>query len=126
MTTDATGVVTAPEGSSDVSTLDRVRVLVTGGSGFIGSHVVRRLIGDGATVLSLSSSAAEAPAMRLADVADAFEVVTGNLRDPESLARVVTAARPDVVIHLAALTHVGRSFFSVDETIQTNVQGTVN
>jgi nucleoside-diphosphate-sugar epimerase len=102
------------------------RVLVTGASGFIGSHVVRRLLADGARVVALTSPRHDAPPERLADVAADLELVTADICDPSSLADGIAAARPELVIHLAAFTHVGRSFDRVDETITTNVQGTVH
>ena len=102
------------------------RVLVTGASGFVGSHVVRQLVGDGAHVVALSSSVSQRTPERLADVIADIEIVDANICDPSSLTHAVAVARPDLVIHLAAFTHVGRSFYRVDENIQTNVQGTVN
>ena len=48
------------------------------------------------------------------------------MRDAASLAHVVTTTRPELVIHQAAFTHVGKSFSRIDENIQINIQGTVN
>ena len=50
----------------------------------------------------------------------------GNLIDRSAMDAVVEAARPQIVWHLAAYTHVGKSWQRVDECIQANVQGTVN
>ncbi len=94
------------------------RALVTGATGFMGSHVVRRLLADGAHVVALTSAPpdGEAPA-RLCDVVDAIEVVHGDIGDRASVDAAVAAARADVVVHLAALTHVGRSFAQADAHI---------
>jgi nucleoside-diphosphate-sugar epimerase len=75
-------------------------VLVTGGTGFLGSHLVRRLVGDGArvTVLARESSST----WRFADVAGQVRMQQGDLGDAASLDRCVGQARPDLVFHLAA------------------------
>jgi len=102
------------------------RVLVTGASGFVGSHVVERLLCHGAKVFAVTSSVSSAEPQRLAAVLNDVVLLEGNLTDPASLAYVVSHAKPELVIHLAAFTHVGKSFIRIDENIQTNTQGTVN
>jgi nucleoside-diphosphate-sugar epimerase len=102
------------------------RVLVTGATGFLGSYVVKRLVASGSTVTAVTSSASSATPQRLAEVIDSIEVVGADLRDASSLAHVVANAQPELVIHQAAFTHVGKSFSRIDENIQTNIQGTVN
>jgi nucleoside-diphosphate-sugar epimerase len=109
-----------------MSGLAGTRVLVTGASGFVGSHVVDRLLDDGAEVFAVTSSVSSAEPRRLAGVLDDIVLLKANLTDPPSLADVVTRARPELVLHLAAFTHVGKSFIRIDENIQTNIQGTVN
>lgn len=99
---------------------------MTGASGFIGSHVTRQLVHAGARVFAMSSSVASARPPRLADIVDDIEIVEANLNDQPSLERLVAHTQPDRVIHLAAFTHVGKSFNRVEENIQTNIHGTVN
>jgi nucleoside-diphosphate-sugar epimerase len=109
-----------------VSGVEGKRVLVTGATGFLGSYVVKRLVAEGALVFGVSSSVSSATPERLVDVIDHMELLEANMRDGSSLAHVVAAARPELVIHQAAFTHVGKSFSRIDENIQTNIQGTVN
>lgn len=106
--------------------LERARVLVTGASGFIGSHLVRRLVEGGADVHALSSSVSSAFPVRLVDLRDRIVLHGANLIDRGALEELMRRVRPSVVFHLGAYTHVGKSWQRVDECIQVNIQGTVN
>ena len=103
-----------------------IRVLVTGATGFIGSHLVRRLVDEGAEVHALTSVVSSVYPVRLAPLRDRVTLHGGNLIDRSAMDAVVADARPTHVFHLGAYTHVGKSWQRVDECIQTNVQGTVN
>jgi nucleoside-diphosphate-sugar epimerase len=109
-----------------VDDLAGVRVLVTGATGFIGSHLARRLVADGADVHVLTSTVSSVYPVRLLGIRDQVVLHGGNLTDPSAMASVVERAKPSIVFHLGAYTHVGKSWNRLDECIQTNVQGTVN
>lgn len=109
-----------------MSSLERRRVLVTGAGGFIGSHLVRLLLREDADVYAMSDSVSLVYPIRLTDLASRITVVEANVNDRSSLDHVAATVEPEFVVHLAAFTHVGKSFRRVDENIQTNVQGTVN
>jgi nucleoside-diphosphate-sugar epimerase len=101
-------------------------VLVTGATGFIGSHLTRRLVREGAEVHAVTSTVSAIYPPRLHDVRDRIVLHGANLTDNSAIAAVVDRAKPRVVFHLGAYTHVGKSWSRVNECIQTNVQGTVN
>lgn len=115
--------------SIDLSLLRGRRVLVTGASGFIGGWVTGCLVAHGASVTAMVSGRSgrshHGDAV-LRAWPDAVTVVTAELTDPSSLRAMVERCRPELVIHQAAFTHVGRSFSQLDANIQTNIQGTVN
>jgi nucleoside-diphosphate-sugar epimerase len=102
------------------------RVLVTGASGFIGSHLTRRLIADGAEVHALTSTVSSVYPTRLLEVRDRITLHEGSLADRGALNIVAAEVKPSYVFHLGAYTHVGKSWQRVDECIQVNIQGTVN
>lgn len=108
-----------------MSELEGTPVLVTGASGFIGSHLVRRLVAEGAEVHGLSSSVSSVYPVRLLDLRERITVHEGNLTDRRAMDGLVETVRPQVVFHLGAYTHVGKSWQRMDECIQTNVGGTV-
>jgi UDP-glucose 4-epimerase len=81
---------------------------------------------EGAEVHVLTSSVSSIYPVRLLDIRKDVTVHGGNLNDRWALDHVVTKARPEVVFHLGAYTHVGKSWERADECIQTNVQGSVN
>jgi nucleoside-diphosphate-sugar epimerase len=109
-----------------VDDLRDARVLLTGASGFIGSHLCRRLVGDGADVHVLTSTVSSVYPIRLTDLRGLITVHEGSLCDRGAMDVVARRVRPSHVFHLGAYTHVGKSWQRVDECIQTNVQGTVN
>jgi nucleoside-diphosphate-sugar epimerase len=109
-----------------VASLTDRRVLVTGASGFIGSHLTRRLIDEGADVHALTSSVSSVYPPRLLPLREQITLHEGSLTDRSAMDALVDRVRPQVVFHLGAYTHVGKSWQRVDECVQTNVQGTVN
>jgi nucleoside-diphosphate-sugar epimerase len=109
-----------------VADLTGVRVLVTGATGFIGSHVVDALLGHDAEVHALTSTVSSVYPQRLLRVRDRVTLHEGSLSDRSAMDAVADAVRPRLVFHLGAYTHVGKSWQRVDECVQVNVQGTVN
>lgn len=120
------GSVVSGDRDPRVDQLAGRRVLVTGGSGFIGSHLTAALVEVGAETHVLSSAVSSVYPHRLTALRSAITLHEGNLTDRTALRAVVRDARPEVVFHLGAYTHVGKSWSRIDECIQTNVQGTVN
>ena len=100
-----------------------MRILVTGGAGFIGSFVVDRLLAAGHTVRVLDNLDPQvhpegAPAYLAADA----ELVRGDVRDRGLLERAVADA--DAVVHAAAAVGVGQSLYRVEHYVDVNVRGT--
>ena len=102
-------------------------ILVTGGAGFIGSCVVRRLVEAGKQVVTLDalSYAGHAESLEAALNAPNHRFAQADIRDRRSLRRTLALARPQAVIHLAAESHVDRSIDSPMDFVTTNVEGTV-
>ena len=102
-------------------------ILVTGGAGFIGSAVVRHLVDDtNHKVVNLDKLTYAGNLESLTSVSDcdrySFEQV--DICDAEEVKRVLNTHRPDIIMHLAAESHVDRSIDGPGEFIQTNVLGT--
>ncbi len=103
-----------------------MKLLVTGGAGFIGSAVVRLAIARGHAVVNLDALTYAACLANVASVADhpnyAFE--QADIRDRAALDRIFAAHKPDAVMHLAAESHVDRSIDGPGDFIETNITGT--
>lgn len=103
------------------------RVLVTGHTGFKGGWAVLWLATLGAEVTGFSLAPTVSPTLfELADVARDIDSRIGDLRDPSEVDAAVAAARPQIVLHLAAQPLVRLSFADPQATFATNVMGTVN
>ncbi len=105
-----------------------MKILVTGGAGFIGSAVVRLAVARGHAVVNLDALTYAACLDNVASVAGsplyAFE--QADIRDRAALDRVLATHRPDAIMHLAAESHVDRSIDGPGDFIDTNVTGTFN
>jgi dTDP-glucose 4,6-dehydratase len=105
-------------------------IIITGGAGFIGSHVVRLFVNKypDYTIINLDALTYAGNLENLRDVEKApnyfFEKI--NILDTEPLEKVFEQYQPDGVIHLAAESHVDRSILSPLDFVYTNVIGTVN
>ena len=106
--------------------------LVTGGAGFIGSHLVDRLLAGGQTVVALDNFDPFYPAeSKRANLADAsrsprFRLVEGDIRDALLVERLIGEARPQAIVHLAARAGVRPSIDDPASYADVNVTGTVN
>jgi dTDP-glucose 4,6-dehydratase len=105
-----------------------MKILVTGGAGFIGSAAVRQAIGAGHSVVNLDALTYAACLENVADVADSslYWFERADIRDRAALTRIFAAHKPDAVMHLAAESHVDRSIDGPGAFIETNITGTYN
>ncbi len=103
-----------------------MKLLITGGAGFIGSAVVRSGLRSGSGAVNLDKLAYSANLDNLREVLPNphYLFVHADICDAPLLERVFSAERPDAVIHLAAKSHVDRSIDVPGEFIQTNIVGT--
>ena len=102
-----------------------MKALITGGCGFIGSHVVRAFLDDGWTVTNLDKLTYAANPSNLESVAGhpGYTFVQGDLCDPELLRELVSGS--DLVLNFAAETHVDRSLLDPAVFARTDVEGVV-
>ena len=105
-----------------------MKLLVTGGSGFIGSAVVRLAVARGHEVVNLDAMTYAANAANVASVAasNLYSFEHADIRDRAALDRIFAIHVPDAVMHLAAESHVDRSIDGPADFIETNITGTFN
>ena len=105
-----------------------MKILITGGAGFIGSAVVRKAVAVGHSVVNLDALTYAACLENVASVSGSplYVFEHADIRDPKALARVFAAHHPDAVMHLAAESHVDRSIDAPGNFVDTNVTGTYN
>ena len=103
-----------------------MKLLITGGCGFIGSNLVRLALASGYDVVNLDALTYAGNPASLSDVAEneRYTFVRGDIRDAEFLRATLDEHAPDAVLHLAAESHVDRSIDAPEDFILTNVVGT--
>ncbi len=103
-----------------------IRVIVTGGAGFIGVNLVRRLLDDGYEVLNFDKLTYAGNRGSLRDVENhpRYHFAHGDVADRERIGNVISEFNPDRIFHLAAESHVDRSIAEPLDFVKTNVLGT--
>lgn len=103
-----------------------MKLLITGGCGFIGSNLVRLALASGYDVVNLDALTYAGNPASLSDVADspAYTFARGDIRDADLLRTTLDEHAPDAILHLAAESHVDRSIDAPEDFILTNVVGT--
>ncbi len=104
-------------------------ILITGISGFVGSKMAKRLIGEGANVYGLQRRRADGILprnLKREGIGSQVKLLEGNLEEISSIGAALTESDPDLIFHLGAQSFVPRSFASPLETEATNCLGTAN
>jgi dTDP-glucose 4,6-dehydratase len=104
-----------------------MRVIVTGGAGFIGSALIRHLVLEkGCEVLNIDALtyAGYLPSLRAVEGKANYQFLHANICDRAAMSEAIAGFRPDRIMHLAAESHVDRSITEAADFIQTNVIGT--
>ena len=103
-----------------------MKLLVTGGAGFIGSAVIRKCIAAGREVINVDKLTYASNEDTLASVASnpLYQFEKADICSAGTMAELFEKHKPDAIMHLAAESHVDRSIDSPFEFIQTNIVGT--
>ena len=104
-----------------------MKILVTGGAGFIGSAFVRMVLaetGDGVTNLDKLTYAGNLENLRPVEASSRYRFVEGDICDEKLAAALLADEKPDAIVHFAAESHVDRSILSPAPVIDTNFRGT--
>lgn len=106
------------------------RCIITGGNGFIGRHLVKKLLSEGLSSIAIIANTPNIHYNQFIDekIKENYPLTfhTADIRDKKSVSDIFLNEKPDVCIHLAAKISVADSIKNSDETMNTNVNGTLN
>ena len=103
-----------------------MKVLVTGGAGFMGSDLVRKLVREDYKVCIADKLTYAGDLERVREVSERIDFYQIDIANSEEVEEVFSMEKPDVIVHYAAETHVDRSILDPDAFVRTNVVGTLN
>ena len=101
-----------------------MKILITGGAGFMGSEVVRQCVAKGYDTVVVDCLTYAGDLARLDEVYGECGFYNADITDSQAILKIMAKEKPDVVIHMAAETHVDRSILDASSFIDTNVKGT--
>jgi GDP-4-dehydro-6-deoxy-D-mannose reductase len=102
-----------------------MKILITGGAGFIGSHLADFLVGKGFKDVYAEYWTGESPE-NLAHLKNKIKLVKLDIKDTKGVRTAIARIRPDIIFHLAAQSYVTESWKRPKETLETNILGTFN
>src|SRR3989338_4181155 len=101
-----------------------MKIFITGITGFVGSHMAEFLLREKHQIFGLKRW--RSPLDNIKGILDKVELADGDLRDSKSIYDIIAEIKPDRIYHLAAQSYVPTSFKAPNDTIETNVMGTIN
>ncbi|MBN2655278.1 MAG: dTDP-glucose 4,6-dehydratase [Nitrospirae bacterium] len=101
-----------------------MKILVTGGAGFIGSAFVRLAVQQGMDIVLCDKMTYAADLMRIESAKSRVRTYKADISDFDTMDNIFAKEAPEAIVHFAAETHVDRSILNPDEFVQTNVTGT--
>lgn len=103
-----------------------MKILVTGGTGFIGSEFVRQAVKKGYNVIVLDKLTYAGDLKRIEEVEDKIKFYKADICNRKQVEEIFSTEKPQIVVHFAAETHVDRSILSPKIFLRTNIEGTQN
>ncbi len=101
-----------------------MKLIVTGGAGFIGSEFVRQAVRKNHTVVVVDKLSYAGDLARLKEVQDSISFYKADITNKDAIRQIFAKEKPEAVVHFAAESHVDRSILNADEFLATNIIGT--
>lgn len=101
-----------------------MKLIVTGGAGFIGSEFVRQAVRKNNAVVVVDKLSYAGDLARLKEVQDSIRFYKADITDRDAIKQIFAKEKPEAVVHFAAESHVDRSILNADEFLTTNLIGT--